>query len=294
MDDVQQNDKVGKSNFITKVKLWSDNASASEFPDWEDQLKLLSDIGDLITPELSLEEVIATIYASVNQLMDAYQFAVGLYDKEQGIILYKGMMENNMQFPDTVSIADDENRFAPWCIQHESEIFINNMEEEYSRYVKTIPFPKIGSSPRAALYVPLFMNEKIVGVITVRTPNKNVYHKHHLYILKTLGNFVVRSLALAEERGKPFVKSGSQQKNWHWSSPGQITAQANKILSLLTEREKEVLFLLVTGLPNKDIAERLFISPGTIKTHTLNIYRKMEVSNRTSAIMKAIELHWFE
>jgi DNA-binding NarL/FixJ family response regulator len=50
---------------------------------------------------------------------------------------------------------------------------------------------------------------------------------------------------------------------------------------------------MVSGLPNKTIAEKLFVSPGTIKTHTLNIYQKLDVGNRTSAIMKAIELNWF-
>jgi ATP/maltotriose-dependent transcriptional regulator MalT len=50
---------------------------------------------------------------------------------------------------------------------------------------------------------------------------------------------------------------------------------------------------MISGLSNKCIAEKLFVSAGTVKTHTLNIYNKMDVSNRTSAIMKAIELNWF-
>lgn len=294
MNDLQREEMESKGNFTHKVKLWSDNAAADEFPDWEDQIKLLSEIGDLITPELSLEDLISTIYSSVNQLMDAYQFAVGLYDEKEGLILYKGMIENNQRIPDFVVDAFAKDRLAPWCILNNSEIFMNDIEKEYKRYVDTIPFPLRGSVPLAALYVPLRMNDKVVALITVRTIHKNVYQKHHLYILKTLGNFVIKTLALAAERGKPFVKSESQQKNWHWCTPEQISPKSNRVLSLLSEREKEVLFLLVTGLPNKDIAERLYISPGTIKTHTLNIYRKMEVSNRTSAIMKALELHWFE
>ena len=293
MNSSQLNEQPGGSFFLEKVKLWSDNASASEFPDWEEQIRILSEIGDLITPDLSLEEVIAVIYASVNQLMDAYQFAVGLYDEEEDIILFKGLIENNQQFPELVIDASEENRLAPWCILNDSEIFINDMDAEYTRYVKKIPFPKIGSAPKAALYVPLHMNDKVAGLITVRTPNRNVYHKHHLYILKTLGNFVIRTLALAQERAKPSVKSEAEQKNWHWCSTEQLSFKAKKLLSSLTQREKEVLFLLVSGLPNKSIAGKLFVSSGTIKTHTLNIYRKMDVSNRTSAIMKAIELNWF-
>lgn len=292
MKTLQRNEQKSSSIFLEQVKCWSDNASAEEFPDWEEQLRLLSEIGDLITPDLSLEEVISVIYASVNQLMDAYQFAVGLYDEEEGIILFKGMIENNQQFPDLVIDVSEENRFAPWCILHASEIFINDIGAEYSKYVNKIPDPKVGSAPKAALYVPLYMEDKVVGLITVRTIHKNVYQKHHLYILKTLGNFVIRALALGQERAKPFVQSEAGKKNWRWSASRQLSFKSKKLLSFLTDREKEVLFLLVSGQSNKAIAEKLFVSPGTIKTHTLNIYQKLEVSNRTSAIMKAIELNW--
>jgi DNA-binding CsgD family transcriptional regulator len=292
MSSLQQDEQPGK-HFIEKVKLWSDNASASEFPDWEEQIRLLSEIGDLITPDLSIEELIAAVYASVNQLMDAYQFAVGIYHEDDDIIIFKGLMENNRQFPEVAVDASKGDRLAPWCIKHEAEIFINDIDTEYINYGNTIPIPKVGSPPKAALYVPLRMNDKIAGLITVRTPNKHVYHRHHLYILKTLGNFVIRALALAGERGKPSVKSEFEQKNWHWCAEAQLSYKAKKLRSLLTEREKEVLFLLVSGLSNKAMAEKLFVSSGTIKTHTLNIYRKMDVSNRTSALMKAIELGWF-
>lgn len=249
-------------------------------------------MGDLITPDLPLEELIAVIYVSVNQLMDARQFAVGLYDEDEGIILYKGMIDDNQQYPDIVIEATDDNRFAPWCILNETEIFMNDIDVEYSRYVNKIPYPKAGSSPKAAIYVPLRMNDKVKGVITVRTVHKNVYHKHHPYILKTLGNFVMKSLALASERAKPSVKSQAQRKDWRWCSPEQMSLKARKLFASLTGREKEVLFLMVSGLPNKTMAEKLFVSPGTVKTHTLNIYIKLDVSNRTSAIMKAIELGW--
>src|SRR6185436_18612780 len=110
--------------FLEKVKIWSDNAAASEFPDWEEQIRLLGEIGDLITPDLSLEEVIAVIYASVNQLMDAYQFGVGLYDEKEGVILFKGI-ENNRRLPEVIVDVFEENRLAPWCVLNESEIFIN-------------------------------------------------------------------------------------------------------------------------------------------------------------------------
>jgi ATP/maltotriose-dependent transcriptional regulator MalT len=59
---------------------------------------------------------------------------------------------------------------------------------------------------------------------------------------------------------------------------------------LLTPREREILRLMAVGLTNPQIAAQLIISAGTVKTHTLNIYRKLEVANRTQAIVRAQEL----
>jgi DNA-binding CsgD family transcriptional regulator len=52
----------------------------------------------------------------------------------------------------------------------------------------------------------------------------------------------------------------------------------------LTDREQEILDLVGCGLTNADVAERLWISPATVKKHLDNIYRKLGVSNRTSAV----------
>jgi predicted ATPase/DNA-binding CsgD family transcriptional regulator len=59
----------------------------------------------------------------------------------------------------------------------------------------------------------------------------------------------------------------------------------------LTQREIEVLRLMSSGLSNPEIAQQFVISAGTVKTHTLNIYRKLDVRNRTEAINRARALH---
>ncbi len=256
-------------------------------------LKYINDVADLITPQLTIEEITSAIYENVNQLMDAHQFAVGIYDEMEGVILYKGMIEDGKRIPDFVVNAIDSNRLASWCIRTEQDIFMNDFEKEVTKYVAQKPVPIAGLDPKAALYTPLKLNDKVVGLIVVRTIHKNVYQRHHLYILKTVGNFVVRALELAKKSSRPFVKTEGIRKEWRWCNSEQLSPRSKKTLDLLTEREKEVLFLLVTGLPNKAIAEKLFVSAGTIKTHTLNIYQKLDVANRTAAILKAIESGWF-
>jgi DNA-binding NarL/FixJ family response regulator len=56
----------------------------------------------------------------------------------------------------------------------------------------------------------------------------------------------------------------------------------------LTQRESEVLALLVAGLSNRAIAARLVVSEETVKTHSRGIYRKLEVSDRAGAVAVAL------
>lgn len=56
----------------------------------------------------------------------------------------------------------------------------------------------------------------------------------------------------------------------------------------LTPREKEILRHMSDGLPNKTIAARLSISERTVTTHVANIYAKLQVNNRVSAIQEAV------
>ena len=73
--------------------------------------------------------------------------------------------------------------------------------------------------------------------------------------------------------------------------PALTTVTASSILlEPLSDREIEVLRLVMAGLSNREIADRLFISAGTAKTHIHHLYGKLGVRNRTEAAMKAKEL----
>lgn len=65
-------------------------------------------------------------------------------------------------------------------------------------------------------------------------------------------------------------------------------------ISLLTEREKEVLGLIAQGESNKNIAHKLFISEKTVKNHITSIFRKLKVEDRTQAAIFAIKKRMVE
>jgi two-component system response regulator DesR len=60
--------------------------------------------------------------------------------------------------------------------------------------------------------------------------------------------------------------------------------------TLLSERERQVLHLIAVGSTNREIAERLFLSPHTVKDHTSTLYKKVKAKNRADAIQRAQRL----
>lgn len=58
----------------------------------------------------------------------------------------------------------------------------------------------------------------------------------------------------------------------------------------ISKREHEVLELIAEGLSNREIAERLFVSTSTVKTHTSNIFSKLDARRRTQAVQIAKDL----
>ncbi|CAN5590048.1 response regulator transcription factor [soil metagenome] len=70
--------------------------------------------------------------------------------------------------------------------------------------------------------------------------------------------------------------------------PGETSAKANSLASPLSQRELEVLKLVVEGLSNQEIADKLILSVETVKTHMRHIMEKLAVSDRTQAAVKAM------
>jgi two-component system, NarL family, response regulator LiaR len=79
------------------------------------------------------------------------------------------------------------------------------------------------------------------------------------------------------------------EKEIYLNAPFSINKKELELLNL-SKRELEVLQLMAEGLSNKEIADRLFVSLSTIKTHSNNLFDKMNVERRTQAIDKGKRL----
>ena len=109
------------------------------------------------------------------------------------------------------------------------------------------------------------------------------------YIVKpfVLPNLLARIEAVL--RRSRTIQNKSQKSNVTINQINQIN-QFNS----LTRREKDVLLLVTQGENNKSIAEKLVVSEITVKSHLNNIFKKLNVSNRTQAVLLAMQMNLVE
>ena len=114
---------------------------------------------------------------------------------------------------------------------------------------------------RPSIAIPCFRDDEVLGVVELYSTAQAELSDHLMQVLAHAG----RALGAFFARRR-----------------GELS------LSSLSPREAQVLTLAGQGLPVRTIAERLTISPATVKTHLEHIYRKLGVRDRTAAVANAL------
>lgn len=107
--------------------------------------------------------------------------------------------------------------------------------------------------------------------------------------------FTALGIWLALKLTKPKVKMLIVEKEIYRETSAEFEVNQKELEKLnLSKREIEVLVLMAEGLSNQEIAEKLFVSLNTVKTHCSKLFEKMEVKRRTQAIEMAKRLSIIE
>ena len=160
----------------------------------QQDITLLSEIGQKIISSLSVEVVVDTVYENVNALMDATGFGIGLFGKDEKTLVFPAYIENKEKSRDIIYDLKDKDRLAVWCFNHKKEIFINDFKNEFTNYVSRLQTPKFGKHVESLIYLPLTSKGKAIGVITVQSFKKNAYSEYHLNILRNLAMYAAIAL----------------------------------------------------------------------------------------------------
>ena len=157
-------------------------------------LSTLSEIGQSITATLDLKSIINTFYTSIGALMPIDAFGIGIYNEQKKCIDFQHAFQDGRELPPFSYSITDENRLAVWCFSNRKKMLINDLQQEYSKYVASLTDPIGGQHATSILYFPLKLKKKVVGVITVQSYRKNAYQPYQLDILRTLAAYTVVAL----------------------------------------------------------------------------------------------------
>lgn len=113
------------------------------------------------------------------------------------------------------------------------------------------------------------------------------------YVLKTMASAQLIYAIEEVAAGKIYLPSALSSRFFEYfqrsfKEETAIVANEDNLLTYLTQREEEVLDLLTQGVTYKGVAGKLFISETTVKTHVNNIFQKLQVNDRTQAVLYAI------
>ncbi|OJJ16392.1 hypothetical protein BKI52_34450 [marine bacterium AO1-C] len=198
-------------------------------------VRLLTNIGQHITSSLDLNEILHTIYTHVNQLMDASNFGIGLYDPQHEQITFELTMVDDKPLEAYTRDMNDKNQLAVWCIEHGQPIIIGDFAQEYHKYLgKSVKDSEVLSNyqpvltPRSIIYIPLIVQQKIKGVLSILSKQKNAYTNQHFDLLKSLSVYV----AIAIENAQGYKELVAQKES--------IDQQNNLISLLLNENQHRI------------------------------------------------------
>ncbi len=158
-------------------------------------IKIISEIGQDITATLNFKELIQTVNDNLSTLMDATFFGVGVVNHDEGKIEFTDFTKNGKIKENHTELLTDSTKFSAWCVKQRKTILIGDVEKEYNKYIHSSDFALAANMPKSMIYMPLIAEDKVIGVITVQSNNRNAYKEIDVKILQTLDSYIAIAMA---------------------------------------------------------------------------------------------------
>lgn len=156
-----------------------------------------------------------------------------------------------------------------------------------------INMPKKSGLQALELIKQIDSNAKII-MLTIHQDKEYLFQSLQLgasgYVLKDADGYVLIEAIRKVYQGETYIQpTMAKEVVVEFKKYLQNRTVAQKKTSILSDRELEVLRLIAKGFLNKEIANTLYISEKTVKNHVSNIFKKLNVSDRTQAAVYALK-----
>lgn len=240
----------------------------------KEELAVMNQILLAVLHARNFEDLLKEIYTALNSLFRLDGCALyRMSDKRLGLRLAYGVGEYKSFLPDVIPQGSDLFRYilTRWMTtKNVTKVSTSRVEQ-----------PSLLDDHPLSLFCPIVVDDALVGaLVAIHSPMAT----DSLHVILNEAAIAIELLCRADSITGS-LPIGAQFKGDDQGRNGADTAHALEDSQVkLTSREKEVLRLLAEGLSNKEIAERLFISPATCKHHVENILAKLQVRSRAAAV----------
>ncbi|AJA49405.1 diguanylate cyclase [Clostridium pasteurianum DSM 525 = ATCC 6013] len=136
-------------------------------------ISIISELGQKITSTLNLDKILNILCNSVRDFIDISIFGIALYNTDNEILQYNYYSENNKIINVPNASITSKSNIAAYYLRNRQLVIINDIENEYSRYVDNPNYINTISA-KSAIYCPLIMDDILLGVMTVQSSIKSL------------------------------------------------------------------------------------------------------------------------
>ncbi len=192
-----------------------------------DNLQVVNELGQRVTSSLKLEETFKHLYETINSIMDAAVFELGIFT----------WRDNRWKILSNIDIKNNgdmeyKNHIAEWCLQNNREILLDDAEKDFERYVFKPLSLQDGRIPQSIISFPVYRQDKEVGAITVMSFSKKAFNDYHIEMIRSLIPYTAVAIGNALIYGELQNTQTQLIHNEKMASLGQIASGiAHEILN---------------------------------------------------------------
>jgi serine phosphatase RsbU (regulator of sigma subunit)/tetratricopeptide (TPR) repeat protein len=174
----------------------------NQLSDTLEDVKMLSRIGQELTSSLDFETTFMRLYEYIKDIMDLDCFRVMIVNEQDNVLEDTYCIENGNRLQAEVINMDDPTRLSVICTRNKKDIFISDYVNEFELYFPNTCLLSTDNIPLSIIYLPLLIDEKVKGVISVQSYRKNAFDEFDLNVLKNLAVYTAISLDNARAYGQ--------------------------------------------------------------------------------------------
>ena len=199
-------------------------------------LNFIDEFGRQLTSNLNIEDIYKIIEQYLSSILKIDIIGFGVFDDNKNEIVFKYFGEKGKLIPRFSSSLDDPSSLAAYCYKNKHLIVLNDLENEYKSYISEIRIKSKGQ-PSSVAYFPLILREKIVGVFTVQSFEKDAFPDNEISIIQSLLSYI--TISVDNAINYELVKKQKEEIEQNQEHLEELVAERTKKLEIAKNRAEE-------------------------------------------------------